>query len=361
MPDASCWRSPATATSTASCARARDRPGVAERVRFLGNLPQDDVGELLAAADVVVVPSVRDDSGNVDGLPNVVLEALASARRSSPRRPAASARSSSDGRDRPARRRSAMRRRWPPRSAAARATRRGAGESAAPARAVVEQRFGWERGGGSGSRPPTTGRLPSSHCAAKIYRLIRCQQLATPEPGLSVFFPAYNDSGTIASLVITALQTARTLTPDFEVIVVNDGSADATARDRRRARAHLSRGPGRAPPSATAATAARCAAASRRPRGSWSSTPTATRSTIRRRWRCSGARFDDDVDLVNGYKISRSDPLHRIVIGRIYHHTVKLLFGLRVRDVDCDFRLLRRSIFDTRARSRRTAASSAWR
>jgi hypothetical protein len=50
---------------------------------------------------------------------------------------------------------------------------------------------------------------------------------------------------------------------------------------------------------------------------------------------------------VNGYKISRSDPIHRIVIGRIYHHTVKLLFGLRVRDVDCDFRLMRRSIFDT--------------
>jgi len=52
------------------------------------------------------------------------------------------------------------------------------------------------------------------------------------------------------------------------------------------------------------------------------------------------------VDLVNGYKISRSDPRHRILIGRIYHHTVKLLFGLKVRDVDCDFRLMRRSIFD---------------
>jgi hypothetical protein len=49
---------------------------------------------------------------------------------------------------------------------------------------------------------------------------------------------------------------------------------------------------------------------------------------------------------VNGYKISRSDPMHRIVIGRIYHHTVKLLFGLTVRDVDCDFRLMRRAIFD---------------
>jgi hypothetical protein len=38
--------------------------------------------------------------------------------------------------------------------------------------------------------------------------------------------------------------------------------------------------------------------------------------------------------------------LHRIVIGRIYHHTVKTLFGLKVRDVDCDFRMMRRSIFD---------------
>ena len=50
--------------------------------------------------------------------------------------------------------------------------------------------------------------------------------------------------------------------------------------------------------------------------------------------------------MVTGYKISRSDPLHRIVIGRVYHHTVKLLFRLRVRDVDCDFRLMRREIFD---------------
>lgn len=53
--------------------------GVAERVRFTGNQTQDRVGRYFAAADVVVVPSVRDDSGNVDGLPNVVMEALASA------------------------------------------------------------------------------------------------------------------------------------------------------------------------------------------------------------------------------------------------------------------------------------------
>src|SRR5215468_8632085 len=46
--------------------------------------------------------------------------------------------------------------------------------------------------------------------------------------GLSVFFPAYNDSGTIASMVIRAVRAAAELTPDFEVIVVDDGSADAT-------------------------------------------------------------------------------------------------------------------------------------
>src|SRR3954463_4964596 len=47
--------------------------------------------------------------------------------------------------------------------------------------------------------------------------------------GLSVFFPAYNDSGTIASMVIRAVQAASALTPDYEVIIVNDGSADSTA------------------------------------------------------------------------------------------------------------------------------------
>jgi glycosyltransferase involved in cell wall biosynthesis len=51
---------------------------VADRVVFPGVLLQDEVARFLAAADLAVVPSVRDDSGNVDGLPNVVMESLAS-------------------------------------------------------------------------------------------------------------------------------------------------------------------------------------------------------------------------------------------------------------------------------------------
>jgi phosphatidyl-myo-inositol dimannoside synthase len=57
----------------------RDRAAKAQgRVTLLGNLTQDQVAQHLAAADIIVVPSVQDDAGNVDGLPNVVLESLAS-------------------------------------------------------------------------------------------------------------------------------------------------------------------------------------------------------------------------------------------------------------------------------------------
>ena len=54
------------------------RLGVSERVQFPGLLSHDAVPEWLAAADAIAVPSIRDDAGNVDGLPNVVLEGLAS-------------------------------------------------------------------------------------------------------------------------------------------------------------------------------------------------------------------------------------------------------------------------------------------
>jgi glycosyltransferase involved in cell wall biosynthesis len=164
-------------------------------------------------------------------------------------------------------------------------------------------------------------------------------------PGLTIFFPACNDAATIASLVIAAVQTASRLTSDFEVLVIDDGSTDATASvadELARLYAQVrvihherNRGYGGALRSGFAAAAKEFifytdGDAQYDPR------------EMERLW----ARMDTGIDLVNGYKISRSDPLHRIFIGRVYHHTVKLLFGLKVRDVDCDFRLIRRSVFD---------------
>jgi phosphatidylinositol alpha-1,6-mannosyltransferase len=52
--------------------------GIGQRAVLPGVLSQDQVAAGLAAADVAVIPSVRDDAGNVDGLPNVVMEAMAS-------------------------------------------------------------------------------------------------------------------------------------------------------------------------------------------------------------------------------------------------------------------------------------------
>lgn len=58
------------------------------------------------------------------------------------------------------------------------------------------------------------------------------------------------------------------------------------------------------------------------------------------------AQVRPDVDVINGYKIFRSDPLYRVVVGKIYALGTRWAFGLKIRDVDCDYRMMRRKIFD---------------
>jgi glycosyltransferase involved in cell wall biosynthesis len=170
-------------------------------------------------------------------------------------------------------------------------------------------------------------------------------------PSLSIFFPAYNDAGTIASLVIVAHMTARELTSDYEVIVVDDGSPDHTGdlldeMERqfswlRVVHHERNRGYGGALRTGFE-TASKDLVfytdgdAQYDPR------------EMAKLWEA----FGPDVDFVNGYKIGRSDPLHRIVIGRVYHWFVRTAFGLRLRDVDCDFRLMRRDVFEKVALTR---------
>ena len=48
--------------------------------------------------------------------------------------------------------------------------------------------------------------------------------------------------------------------------------------------------------------------------------------------------------LVNGYKLERNDPRHRIWIGNVYNAFARFLFRIHIRDVDCDFRLMRRRL-----------------
>ena len=163
--------------------------------------------------------------------------------------------------------------------------------------------------------------------------------------GISAFFPAYNDGGTIASMVISAITTLRSLTDDYEVIVVNDGSSDYTKDvldelERKYAELRVIHHP----QNGGYGRALRTGFANASKELVFYTDGDAQYDA--RELRLLLPALKDGVDVVNGYKIDRSDPLHRVIIGKIYQWGVKFLFGLELRDVDCDFRLIRRAVFD---------------
>jgi glycosyltransferase involved in cell wall biosynthesis len=165
----------------------------------------------------------------------------------------------------------------------------------------------------------------------------------TRPTSVSAIFPCYNDETTIGGLVDDVHAALEPLVDSLEVIVVNDGSADGSravldklAADRPWLRViHHDKngGYGQALLSGFAA---------------------ATHEWIF--YTDGDAQYDaseaallvplatEDIDVVQGYKIGRGDSWYRKVIGRVYHHVVKRLFNLKVRDTDCDFRLFRRQL-----------------
>lgn len=164
-------------------------------------------------------------------------------------------------------------------------------------------------------------------------------------PSISAFFPAYNDSGTIADIVTKAIETLRELTDDYEVVVVDDGSMDETGNilDGLSLRYKCLK-----------------VIHHKRNRGYGGALITGFSNVTKELvfYTDGDGQYDvaelkrllskltEGVDIVNGYKISRSDPLYRVVIGRCYQVLMRILFGLKIRDVDCDFRLFRRNVFD---------------
>jgi len=163
---------------------------------------------------------------------------------------------------------------------------------------------------------------------------------------LSVFFPAYNDAPSIGKLVDRAFEVLRERVSDFEVIVVNDGSRDGTAE----ALDGLQQRHGPAFRVITHAENRGYGAALR------SGFAAAEKDFVF--YTDGDGQYDvgelpklldlvtPDVGLVNGYKLERSDPWHRIAIGNVYNRFARLVFRIRLRDIDCDFRLIRRALLD---------------
>ncbi|MBP8001303.1 MAG: glycosyltransferase family 2 protein [Chloroflexi bacterium] len=163
---------------------------------------------------------------------------------------------------------------------------------------------------------------------------------------ISAFFPAYNDAGTIPSMVITVLLTLRELCDDYEVIIINDGSQDHTPQvldelariypQEVRVIHHVkNRGYGGALRSGFSQATKE-----------WIFYTDGDAQYDPRELKQLVALANDEVDFINGWKIERNDPWHRIIIGKIYQYIIKLAFGLKLKDVDCDFRLMRRCVFD---------------
>jgi glycosyltransferase involved in cell wall biosynthesis len=163
--------------------------------------------------------------------------------------------------------------------------------------------------------------------------------------GLTILFPAYNDGGTIPSMVLTAQIAARAITDNYEIIVVNDGSQDHTPLvlaelEKQIPQLRVIHHPHNLGYGAALRTG--FSAATKEwifyTDGDAQYNPLEMRTLVEEVLR-------KDVDIVNGYKISRNDPFIRVLLGNIYNFGVKLFFGLHLKDVDCDYRLMRRTIF----------------
>lgn len=161
---------------------------------------------------------------------------------------------------------------------------------------------------------------------------------------ISVFFPAYRDRTTIGKMVADATYALRRLTDDYEIIIVNDCSPDDTGRvaedvARRFRNVRVVH--------------------HRRNMGYGGALRTGFREARKDLvfYTDGDAQYDakellkiypliHGADAVNGYKIKRHDALYRIYLGWAYNMFVRLMFGMRIRDVDCDFRLFRRELLD---------------
>ncbi len=146
-------------------------------------------------------------------------------------------------------------------------------------------------------------------------------------------------------MVIRAAQTARELTDDYEIIVLDDGSRDDSVRvleELQRAIPQM-RLICHSQPSGYGGNVRAGIAASTK---EWVFYTDGDAQYDARELSLLVEALRPGIDVVNGWKLERHDPLPRIWIGLAYQYFVKWAFGLVIRDVDCDFRLMRRSIFD---------------
>jgi glycosyltransferase involved in cell wall biosynthesis len=161
---------------------------------------------------------------------------------------------------------------------------------------------------------------------------------------LSVILPAFNEAANIRAVIEDAYRTVPKLAPIFEIIVVNDGSKDRTCEicdrlaeefpDVRVVHHPQNRGYG-----------------------------AALKSGIKLArydlifFTDADGQFDlkevaglleqtDAYDIVAGYRARRQDPLYRLLFAWGWNILVRIVLGIRIRDIDCAFKVFNRNVFD---------------
>lgn len=162
---------------------------------------------------------------------------------------------------------------------------------------------------------------------------------------LSLVFPAYNEGLNLRTLVESAFSNARKLTEDFEVIVVDDGSTDDTERILNLLKKEYG---------------SNLTSIHLKPNKGYAA---ALRTGFKNSkkdlifYSDSDNQFDfseiplllehiNGNDMVIGYRRDRKDNFLRLFLSKGYNIMIRVLFGLKVKDIDCAFKLFRRDIFD---------------
>lgn len=169
--------------------------------------------------------------------------------------------------------------------------------------------------------------------------------MISKKTGVSIFFPCYNDKETISRLINNAILTIRKFTTKFEIIVVDDASTDGSRELLLKLTKKISS----------------LKTVFHNQNTGYGGVLMSGFKTAKYEYifyTDGDGQYDikdlplllytitDDVDFINGIKMSRHDPTYRIVIGNLYAFLARWLFWVPIFDIDCDFRLIRKRIID---------------
>lgn len=162
---------------------------------------------------------------------------------------------------------------------------------------------------------------------------------------LSVFFPAYNEEANIVHTIEKAFRIIPSFAEQFEVIAVDDGSSDKTAQ-------HLS-GLSKKYPNLKVITHQRNRGYGAALKSGFLNAKyeyfffTDSDGQFRIEEIENFIPLINDCDIVAGFRIKRNDPLYRIINAKAYNLLIRMLFGLKIKDIDCAFKLIRKKVIDS--------------